>query len=224
MEIWEEKSTQIINVQLNEFSPTGHTHLNHLPKWVSEHCQQPWNLSCLVCHYPKENHDFNFYHHRLILPQFWASCKWNCTGLPFGIWLCSLHVMFMRLVHLVMYSQASFFSLVYGIALYEYPTISFSILFYYWSVFGLFPIWGIFQIIPLWVFPLMSLGTHEHAFQLSNYQDGIRGCGFFFGRNYQMVFRFSFSVWVKREIIWSFNVEKSYNPNYIFKGSHTRSS
>lgn len=224
MEIWEEKSTQIINVQLNEFSPAGHTHLNHLPKWVSEHCQQPWNLSCLLCHYPKDNHDFNFYYHRLILPIFELRANGIVQYYPLVSDFVHSVLCSWDLSPLVMYSLASFFSLVYGIALYEYPTISFSILFYYWSIFGLFPIWGIFQIIQLWAFPLMSFGTHEHAFQLSNYWDGIRGCGFFFGRNYQTVFRFCSSMWVKREIIWSFSVEKSHNLNYIFKGSHTRSS
>lgn len=155
MEIWEEKSTQIINVQLNEFSPTGHTHLNHLPKWVSEHCQQPWNLSCLVCHYPKENDDFNFYHHRLILPRFWASCKWNCTGLPFGIWLCSLHVMFMRLVHLVMYSQASFFFISIW-----YCTVWISYNFFLYSILLLISIWIVSNLRDISNNTAMSIPAH----------------------------------------------------------------
>ena len=127
MEIWEEKSTQIINVQLNEFSPTGHTHLNHLPKWVSEHCRQPWSLSHLLCHYPKDNHDFNFYHHRLILPIFelWENGIVQYYPLVSDFvqsMLCSWDLSMLCTVRL------HCFSLVYGIALYEYPTISFSVL------------------------------------------------------------------------------------------------
>lgn len=81
--------------------------------------------------------------------------------------------MFMRLVHLVMYSQASFFFISICIALHE---ISYNFFLFYSTTdqyLDCFQFEDISNNTAMNIPALMSLGTHEHAFQLSNYQDGF---------------------------------------------------